>query len=175
MNSSESGCPLSIARACASDTGCLACSILLVVGLYQYISSPPFRIILHLEPVSESSCLGTSPLRHCPVLVSENGVCWKPARLRPGTTTARFCILIQVWLNLNKRLYAPTQHSVYTQIFTKVRRYALRCYLRYSGFPRRTLLRSSLIKPASYALVPHRYAGVGMQVSENYASRRVGE
>src|SRR5215212_11546899 len=107
MNSSESGCPLSIARAGASDTGCLACSILLVVVLYQYISSPPFRIILHLEPVSESSCLGTSPLRHCPVRVSENGVCWKPARLRPGTTTARFCILIQGVDNLDQAPLRP--------------------------------------------------------------------
>src|SRR5215218_5556919 len=34
-------------------------------------------------------------------------------------------------------------------IFTHLSKYAVGCYLRYGGFPRRTLLGSSVIKPAS--------------------------
>src|SRR5215217_6296148 len=70
---------------------------------------PTGSIIMNtaVEPVSESSCLSTSPLRHCPVRVSENGVCRKPARLRPGTTSARFCILIQGVDNLEQAPLRP--------------------------------------------------------------------
>ena len=51
-----------------------------------------------------------------------------------------------MWITLIKLLYAPLGYLDIDPIFTRVRGYALGCYIAYCGFPRRTLPGSSLNK-----------------------------
>jgi hypothetical protein len=52
----------------------------------------------------------------------------------------------RLWITLIKLLYSPLRGDYLTLIFTHLSKYAVGCYFRYGGFPRRTLLGSSLIK-----------------------------
>src|SRR5215204_4148930 len=60
-------------------------------------------------------------------------------------STARFCILIQGLDNLDQAPLRPTPRpQKTTPIFTRVRGYAVGCYIRYRWFPRRTLVGRSV-------------------------------
>src|SRR5919107_3437341 len=98
------------------------------------------------------------------LLVSENGQSWNPALLRPYTTTARSCILIQGVDNPDQAPLRPGT-TVQAQIFTYLSKYAVGCYLRHCGFPRRALSESwvnrSSSKAPDFARWHHDWGGKG--------------
>src|SRR5215217_5868242 len=73
----------------------------------------------------------------------------EPGMPETGLLLQDIAYTYRVWVTLIKRLYAPLQYpKKHPPIFTPLRVYAIGCYLRYCGFPRRSLLGSPVNKLA---------------------------
>src|SRR5215203_2718502 len=69
----------------------------------------------------------------------------EPGMPETGLLLQDIAYTYRVWVTLIKRLYAPLRYpKKHPPIFTPLRVYAIGCYLRYCGFPRRSLLGSSV-------------------------------
>src|SRR5215216_5554334 len=75
--------------------------------------------------------------------LSENKVCGNPLADTPALLLQDSAYSCRVWIILNKPLYAPLQHLQTNPDIHLGEAYAVGCYLRHDGYPRRTLIGDS--------------------------------